>query len=127
MVFVAEAFIGNNIALWIGAGMYAIPKLIATRAEHFPKSALLNTWLPSGLLRTVVMLFVARWWASNISAFSEDPSTQLQAAFVLLGIPSLVLTSLGWFAGGGRKWRSTPVSKVLGIVVLVIGVVTVLQ
>jgi len=125
MVFVAEAFIGNNIALWIGAGMYAIPKLIATRAEHFPKSALLNTWLPSGLLRTVVMLFVARWWASNISAFSEDPSTQLQAAFVLLGIPALVLTSLGWFAGGGRKWRSTPVSKVLGIVVLAIGVLTV--
>jgi hypothetical protein len=71
------------------------------------------------------MLFVARWWASNISAFSEDPSTQLQAAFVLLGIPSLVLTSLGWFAGGGRKWRSTPVSKVLGIVVLAIGVLTV--
>jgi hypothetical protein len=125
MVFVAEAFIGNNIALWIGAGMYAIPKLIATRAEHFPKNAMLNTWLPSGLLRTVVMLFVARWWASNISAFSEDPSTQLQAAFVLLGIPSLVLTSLGWFAGGGRKWRSTPVSKVLGIVVLAIGVLTV--
>jgi uncharacterized repeat protein (TIGR02059 family) len=125
MVFVAEAFIGNNIALWIGAGMYAIPKLIATRAEHFPKSALLNTWLPSGLLRTVVMLFVARWWASNISEFSEDPSTQLQAAFVLLGIPALVLTSLGWFAGGGRKWRSTPVSKVLGIVVLAIGVLTV--
>jgi uncharacterized repeat protein (TIGR02059 family) len=125
MVFVAETFIGNNIALWIGAGMYAIPKLIATRAEHFPKSALLNTWLPSGLLRTVVMLFVARWWASNISAFSEDPSTQLQAAFVLLGIPSLVLTSLGWFAGGGHKWHSTPVSKVLGIVVLAIGVLTV--
>jgi hypothetical protein len=44
---------------------------------------------------------------------------------VLLGIPSLVLTSLGWFAGGGRKWRSTPVSKVLGIVVLAIGVLTV--
>ncbi|MEY3700437.1 MAG: hypothetical protein RIT16_797, partial [Actinomycetota bacterium] len=127
MVFVAEAFIGNNIALWIGAGMYAIPKLVATRAEHFPKSSLLNTWLPSGLLRTVVMLFVARWWASNISSFSEDPSTQLQAAFVLLGIPSLVLTSLGWFAGGGRKWRSTPLSKVLGIAVLVIGVATVLQ
>ena len=125
MVFVAEAFIGNNIALWIGAGMYAIPKLIDIRAEHFPKSAVLKTWLPSGLLRTVVMLFVARWWASNISAFSEDPSTQLQAAFVLLGIPSLVLTSLGWFAGGGRKWRSTPVSKVLGIVVLAIGVLTV--
>ncbi|MEY4026097.1 MAG: hypothetical protein RL438_1610 [Actinomycetota bacterium] len=125
MVFVAEAFIGNNIALWIGAGMYAIPKLIATRAEHFPKSSLLNTWLPSGLLRTVAMLFVARWWASHISAFSEDPATQLQAAFVLLGIPSLVLTSLGWFAGGGRKWRSTPVSKVLGIVVLTIGVLTV--
>jgi hypothetical protein len=125
MVFVAEAFIGNNIALWIGAGMYAIPKLIDIRAEHFPKSAVIKTWLPSGLLRTVVMLFVARWWASNISAFSEDPSTQLQAAFVLLGIPSLVLTSLGWFAGGGRKWRSTPVSKVLGIVVLAIGVLTV--
>ncbi|CAB4653105.1 unannotated protein [freshwater metagenome] len=82
-------------------------------------------WLPAGLLRTVVMLFVARWWASNISSFSEDPATQLQAAFVLLGIPSLVLTSLGWFAEGERNWRSTPISKVLGIVVLAIGVLTV--
>ena len=125
MLFVAEAFIGNNIALWIGAAMYAIPKLIALVAHRFPKSAKLKVWLPAGLLRTVVMLFVARWWASNISSFSEDPETQLQAAFVLLGIPSLVLTSLGWFAGGERKWRSTPISRVLGIVVLVIGVLTV--
>lgn len=125
MLFVAEAFIGNNIALWIGAAMYAIPKLVALIADRFPKSSTLKIWLPAGLLRTVVMLFVARWWASNISSFSEDPETQLQAAFVLLGIPSLVLTSLGWFAGGERKWRSTPISKVLGIVVLVIGVLTV--
>ena len=125
MLFVAEAFIGNNIALWIGAAMYAIPKLIALVAHHFPKSVKLKVWLPAGLLRTVVMLFVARWWASNISSLSEDPATQLQAAFVLLGIPSLVLTSLGWFAGGERKWRSTPVSKGLGIVVLAIGVLTV--
>jgi uncharacterized repeat protein (TIGR02059 family) len=125
MLFVAEAFIGNNFALWIGAAMYAIPKLIALVAHRFPKSAKLKVWLPAGLLRTVVMLFVARWWASNISSLSEDPATQLQAAFVLLGIPSLVLTLLGWFAGGERKWRSTPVSKVLGIVVLAIGVLTV--
>jgi uncharacterized repeat protein (TIGR02059 family) len=125
MLFVAEAFIGNNIALWISAAMYAIPKLIALVAHRFPKSAKLKVWLPAGLLRTVVMLFVARWWASNISSFSEDPATQLQAAFVLLGIPSLVLTLIGWFAGGERKWRSTPVSKVLGIVVLAIGVLTV--
>lgn len=125
MLFVAEAFIGNNIALWVGAAMYAIPKLTALVAHRFPKSEILKIWLPAGLLRTVVMLFVARWWASNISSFSEDPETQLQAAFVLLGIPSLVLTSLGWFAGGERKWRSTPISKVLGVVVLFIGVLTV--
>ena len=125
MLFVAEAFIGNNFALWIGAAMYAIPKLIALVADRFPKSTTLRIWLPAGLLRTVVMLFVARVWASNISSFSENPATQLQAAFVLLGIPSLVLTSLGWFAGGEQKWRSTPVSKVLGIVVLAIGVLTV--
>ena len=125
MLFVAEAFIGNNIALWIGAAMYAIPKLIALVSYRFPKSEILKIWLPAGLLRTVVMLFVARWWASNISSFSEDPSTQLKAAFVLLGIPSLVLTSLGWFSGGDRKWPSTPFSKFLGTVVLVIGVLTV--
>ena len=125
MLFVAEAFIGNNVALWMGAAMYAIPKLIALVSYRFPKSEILKIWLPAGLLRTVVMLFVARWWASNISSFSEDPSTQLKAAFVLLGIPSLVLTSLGWFSGGERKWPSTPFSKFLGTVVLVIGVLTV--
>lgn len=125
MVFVASAFVGNNLALWIGGGIYAIPRLIELRAKDFPKSAALDTWLPSGLLRTVMMLFVARWWASHISMLSRDPATQLQASFVLLAIPALVLTSLGWFAGGGRTWRSTPMSKVLGLVVLVIGVLTV--
>ena len=81
--------------------------------------------LSKSLVFLLLLGMLSTFWASNISSLSEDPATQLQAAFVLLGIPSLVLTSLGWFAAAERKWRSTPVSKGLGIVVLAIGVLTV--
>jgi hypothetical protein len=71
------------------------------------------------------MLFVARWWGSQIGRLNDDPAMQLQIAFVLLSVPSLVLTILGWFAAGKPSWKSTPVSKVLGVVVLGVGFLTV--
>lgn len=85
----------------------------------------LKRWLPTGVLRVVVMLFVARWWGTQIARLSDDPALQLQIGFVVLAVPSLVLSVLGWFAGGGQKWRSTPVSKVLGVFVVAVGVLTV--
>ena len=123
--FVAVAFIGNNVFLWLGTLFYVTPRLVALVAESFPKSSTLARWVPSGLLRTVIMLFVARWWGSQIGRLNDDPAMQLQIAFVLLSVPSLVLTILGWFAAGKPSWKSTPVSKVLGVVVLGVGFLTV--
>jgi hypothetical protein len=50
----------------------------------------------------------------------------VQYGFVLLGIPGLVLTVFGWFGRSSKAWPSTFVSKLLGIVLLIIGLVTVL-
>ena len=125
MAFVAVAFIGNNVFLWLGALVYLVPRLVALVADRFPKSATLKRWMPAGLLRVVVMLFVARWWGTQIARLSDDPAMQLQIGFVVLAVPSLVLSILGWFAGGDSRWRSTPLSKVLGVVVLAVGFLTV--
>ena len=94
-------------------------------ADRFPKSVMLKRWLPSGILKVTAMVFVGRWWATLLGGVSEDPSTQLQVGFVVLGFPALVLTILGWFAGGPRAWRSTPVSKVLGVATLALWLATV--
>jgi hypothetical protein len=125
-IFVAWVFIGNNWALWLGGAMYLVPKLIGLRDERFPDFKPLHRFLPRGILKTVVMLFVAKWWGSLVAENVPNADEMVQYGFVLLGIPGLLLGVLGWFGRSSKPWSSTIASKLLGIVLLIIGLVTVL-
>jgi hypothetical protein len=124
-VFVAVVFIGNNWALWIGAAMYLAPKLIDEFTDSFPNSPALHRYIPRGLVRVVFMLFVCLWWGNLVDDQFGDSKNVLLYAFVLLSIPGLALGTADWFARDGKKWESTAVSRVLGVVVLVIGILSV--
>ena len=50
----------------------------------------------------------------------------LRVGFVALGLPALALTALGWFAGGAPKRASTPITRIAGVIVLIVGVLIVL-
>ena len=50
----------------------------------------------------------------------------VQYGFVLLGIPGLVLTVFGWFGRSSKAWPSTLASKLLGIALLIVALVTIL-
>jgi hypothetical protein len=73
----------------------------------------------------VAMLFVCLWWGNIVNTQYGDSKNVLLYAFVLLSIPGLVLGTIDWFAREGKKWESTPTSRVLGVIVLVIGILCV--
>jgi CshA-type fibril repeat protein len=124
-VFVAVVFIGNNWALWIGAAMYLVPKLVDEFSDLFPNLPIVYRFVPRNLFRVVAMLFVCLWWGNIVDAQFGDSKNVLLYAFVLLSIPGLILGTIDWFAREGKKWESTSVSRVLGIIVLVIGILSV--
>ena len=121
--FVAVVFIGANWWLVAGTLMFLVPKLIEHRTEGFPNSGALHRWLPRNLVRIVSMLLVMLWWGLLVDgAFTVHT---VQWAFVLMSVPGLALGIVDWFAREGGEWRSTPLSRVLGVATLVLGVVLV--
>jgi hypothetical protein len=125
-IFVAVVFIGNNWALWVGGVLYLVPKLVALVNDNFPHLRTVHRYLPRGLFRVVLMLFVAKWWGGIVADRVSDPANMVMIGFVLLGLPGLALTITGWFARESKPWRSTIVSKLLGVVVLIVGLIVVL-
>ena len=125
-MFVALVFIGNNWALWLGGLLYLAPKLIGLIDERFPDFNVLHRYLPRGIFKIVLMLFVAKWWGGLVADNVPNPDEMVQYGFVLLGIPGLVLTVFGWFGRSSNAWPSTLASKLLGIALLIVALVTVL-
>ena len=126
-VFVAVVFIGDNWALWLGWVLYLVPKLVSLGADKLPDMRTVHRYLPRGIFKVVLMLFVAKWWGGLVAAQVDNPADMIKFGFVLLGIPGLALGAVGWFARSSRPWPSTIVTKLLGTALLIIGVLVVLN
>jgi hypothetical protein len=124
-VFVASVFIGNNWALWVGGAIYLIPKLVALVDDALPNFSIVHRYIPRGILKVVLMLFVARWWGNILGSQISDPEQMIKVGFVLLGLPGIVLTVLGWFARSSRPWPSTWFTRLSGMLVLIVGILVV--
>ncbi len=123
--FIAASFIGINWALWVGSAMFFAPKVVDRQAEHFPNVSPLHRFVPRNLTRVVVMLFVAVWWGTLVESRYENSGDFILWAFVLMSIPGLMFNVCDWFGRESSGWRSTALSRVLGLFVLVIGVLVV--
>jgi titin len=119
--FVAVVFIGNNWALWVGTALYLVPKLVDLITDKFPNFAQLHRFLPRGIFKVVFIMLIARWWGTVVTAQVPDADQMVKVGFVLLGVPGLIAGIAGWFGREGGDWKSTTVSRVLGVVLLVIG------
>jgi uncharacterized membrane protein len=121
--FVAVVFVGVNWWLVVGSAMYLVPHVLRPIGDRMPNSQVLYRAVPRNLVRIVAMLVIMHWWGSLVLDSIE--SNQVQWAFVLLSIPGFILGFVDWFARDGRPWRSTPLTKVLGIAVLIVGILIV--
>lgn len=126
-MFFAVVFIGNNWALWLGGVLYLMPKLVSLGVDKLPDMRTVHRYLPRGIFKVVLMLFVAKWWGGLVAAQIDNPADMIKFGFVLLGIPGLALGAVGWFARSSRPWSSTIVTKLLGLMLLVVGVLVVLN
>jgi hypothetical protein len=120
--FVAVVFIGNNWALWTGAALYLLPKLVATVDDSFPNSEALHRYLPRGILKVTFMMLVARWWGQLLTSNIEDAEKMLTFGFVFLGMPGFITTVLGWFGrSSSQPWKQNWFTRIGGLILLVIG------
>jgi len=122
-LLVAEVFIGNNWALWVGGALYLAPKVIGLVVEKFPNIESIHRWMPRGILKVTVMMLVARIWGVALTDAVSDPGNLIMFSFVFMGTPGLVVTVLGWFGrSSSRPWPQTWFTRIAGLIVLVIGI-----
>jgi hypothetical protein len=120
--FVAIVFIGNNWALWTGAALYLLPKLVAIVDDKFPNIEALHRYLPRGILKVTFMMFVARWWGQLLTSNIDDAEKMLTFGFVFLGMPGFITTVLGWFGrSSSQPWKQNWFTRIGGLILLVVG------
>ncbi|MEY4657151.1 MAG: hypothetical protein RL073_1378, partial [Actinomycetota bacterium] len=125
-LFVAEVFIGNNWALWVGGVLYLVPKLVGLVVDKFPNVESLHRWMPRGILKVTVMMLVARIWGLVLTDAVSDPAQMIMFSFVFMGTPGLVTTVLGWFGrSSSRPWPQTWFTRIAGLIILIIGILMV--
>jgi hypothetical protein len=125
-VFVAEVFIGNNWALWVGAFLYLAPKLVGLVDGKFPNVEALHRWMPRGILKVTVMMLLARIWGVVLTSNISDPAKMITFGFVFMGTPGIIATVLGWFGRSSTKaWPQTWFTRIAGLIILIIGILMV--
>jgi hypothetical protein len=125
-VFVAEVFIGNNWALWLGGVLYLAPKLVELVVDKFPNVESLHRWMPRGILKVTVMMLLARIWGVALTNAISEPAQLIMFSFVFMGVPGLVTTVLGWFGrSSSRPWPQTWFTRIAGLIILIIAILMV--
>jgi hypothetical protein len=125
-VFVAEVFIGNNWASWVGAFVYLAPKLVGMVTDNFPNVEPLHHFMPRGIFKVTVMMLVARLWGIVLTDQISDPAQMITFGFVFMGTPSIVTTVLGWFGRSSSKpWPQTWFTRISGLAILIVGILMV--
>jgi len=124
-MFIAVAFLGNVWELYAGAVLFAGPQLIQMRQDRLPNVAWLVRAIPSGIVKTVVMMAVGAWFATFVASRITDPARFIAEGYVVLSIPGLALSSLSLFGREGKKWELNWALRIAGIGVLCLGVLMV--
>ena len=120
-VFVAEVFIGNNWALWVGAVLYLVPKLVPLIQNSLPNVPSLHIFMPRGLLKIVLLLVIAKWWGGALTSNISNADQMVRIGFVFMGAPGLVATICGWFGRSStHKWEQNWLTRIAGLVLLVL-------
>lgn len=106
--FVAGAFIGNSWHLYAGTVLFIAPSYLGLLQDRFPNYPKLYQLLPAGLPGLAFTLLVASGSLSVLTSIFGATPDLAKVAFVLLPIPSVILSVLGMFgrepAQGDVRW-----------------------
>jgi hypothetical protein len=125
-VYVAIAFTGNHWQLWVTGLLFLAPQVLSVFEDRFANSARLYRWLPRGIVKTVVMLFVGTALGTLALRLVEHSANAALNAFVLLAAASLALSVLSVFGREGSEPDEGWARWFAGVGVLGVGVLCVL-
>jgi hypothetical protein len=124
----AAPFVGSMLNLVLGTILFAIPQITALSLEdNLPKKKL---YLPKGVFKTVVMIFVMAFAANLIEGAFSSPAAFLKWSFVVMALPGFILHYLDAITDTPETdWKTTENGRKLyrigGVIIFVLMVLVV--
>ena len=124
----AAPFVGSTLNLILGTLLFAIPQITSLSLEdNLPKKKL---YLPKGVFKTVVMIFVMALAANLIEGAFSSPEAFLKWSFVVMALPGFILHYLDAITDTPETdWKTTEngrkIYRIGGVVIFVLMVLVV--
>ena len=124
----AAPFVGSTLNLVLGTILFAIPQITSLSLEdNLPKKKL---YLPKGVFKTVVMIFVMALATNLIEGAFSSPEAFLKWSFVVLALPGFILHYLDAITDAPETdWKTTEngrkIYRIGGVIVFVLMVLVV--
>jgi hypothetical protein len=101
-VFIGGALIGPSWQVWVGSALFVFPAVVGWYTDTFPNSPRIWRLLPTGIPGLAFTLLVASATAATVGAVMGENPELGKWSFLILPIPMLALTVLGWFGRHGE-------------------------
>jgi hypothetical protein len=124
----AAPFVGSTLNLVLGTLLFAIPQITSLSLEdNLPKKKL---YLPKGVLKTVVMIFVMALASNMIEGAFSSPEAFLKWSFVVMALPGFFLHYLDAITDTPEgDWKTTEKGRMIyrigGVIVFILMVLVV--
>jgi hypothetical protein len=124
----AAPFVGSLLNLVLGTILFAIPQITSLSLEdNLPKKKL---FLPKGVFKTVVMIFVMALVSNMIEGAFSSPETFLKWSFVVMALPGFFLHYLDAITDTPETdWKSTEngrkIYRIGGVIIFILMVLVV--
>ena len=124
----AAPFVGSTLNLVLGTLLFAIPQITSLSLEdNLPKKKL---YLPKGVFKTVVMIFVMALVSNMIEGAFSSPAAFLKWSFVVMALPGFFLHYLDAITDAPETdWKTTEkgrkIYRIGGVIVFILMVLVV--
>lgn len=124
----AAPFVGSTLNLVLGTLLFAIPQITSLSLEdNLPKKKL---YLPKGVFKTVVMIFVMALASNLIEGAFSSPEAFLRWSFVVMALPGFFLHYLDAITDAPESdWKTTEngrkIYRIGGVIIFIVMVLVV--
>jgi hypothetical protein len=124
----AAPFVGSTLNLVLGTLLFAIPQITSLSLEDYlPKKKL---YLPKGVFKTVVMIFVMALASNMIEGAFSSPEAFLKWSFVVMALPGFFLHYLDAITDAPESdWKTTEkgrkIYRIGGVIIFILMVLVV--
>ena len=124
----AAPFVGSTLNLVLGTLLFAIPQITSLNLEdNLPKKKL---YLPKGVFKTVVMIFVMALASNMIEGAFSSPEAFLKWSFVVMALPGFFLHYLDAITDAPESdWKTTEkgrkIYRIGGVIIFILMVLVV--